>query len=181
FGRSPGATEAIKLAVLPFENLTGDPDQEFFSDGLTAEMITQLGRLHPQRLSVIARTSSMRYKNRGTALDQIGRELGVAYVLEGSARREGTRVRVSTTLVDVRDGTQRWADSFERELSSVLALQSDVARGVAGSLALTLLPAEPSRLTSARAVNAEAYEAYLKGLNLETNPSPANLNAALRY
>jgi TolB-like protein/Tfp pilus assembly protein PilF len=171
----------VRLAVLPFENLTGDPAQAYFSDGLTEETITTLGRLHPERLSVIARTSSMRYRNRDTPLQQIGRELGVDYVLEGSARREGTRVRVSTTLIDVRDGAQRWTDTFDRELSSVLSLQSDVARGVAGSLALTLLPGEQSRLASVRAVNAEAYEAYLKGLNLETNPSPANLNAALRY
>jgi len=177
----PLETAPIRLAVLPFENLTGDPDQEYFSDGLTEEMITQLGRLHPQRLSVIARTSSMRYKNRDVPINQIGRELGVDYVLEGSARREGARVRVSTTLVDVRDGTQRWADTFERELSSILTLQSNVARGVAESLALTLLPSEESRLASVRTVNGEAYEAYLKGLNLETNPSPANLNAALRY
>jgi TolB-like protein len=181
FRNSLGRSTPIRLAVLPFENLTGDPAQAYFSDGLTEETITALGRLHPDRLSVIARTSSMRYKNRDTPLAQIGRELAVDYVLEGSARREGARVRVSTTLVDVRDGTQRWAESFERELSSILTLQSDVARGVAGSLALTLLPAEQSRLAGVRTVNPEAYEAYLRGLNLETNPSPANLNAALRY
>ena len=127
---SPSAAEPIKLAVLPFENLTGDPEQEYFSDGLTEEMITQLGRLHPQRLSVIARTSSMRYKNRDVPVDQIGRELGVDYVLEGSARREGSRVRISATLIQVRDQTQRWADSFDRELAGILALQSDVARAL---------------------------------------------------
>lgn len=151
----------IKLAVLPFEYLTGDPEQEYFSDGLTEEMITQLGRLHP-RLSVIARTSSMRYKNRATPIDQIGRDLGVDYVLEGSARREGARVRIHATLVQVRDQTQRRSDSFDRELAGILSLQSDVARGVAGSLALTLLPAEQARLANARSVNPEAYEAYLK-------------------
>ncbi len=171
----------ITLAVLPFQNLTGDPDEEYFSDGLTDEMITQLGRLHPQRLSVIARTSSMRYKTRDVPIDQIGRELGVDYLLEGSARREGARVRINATLIHVRDQTQRWTNSFERELAGILALQNDVARGVAESLALTLLPDEQHRLTDARSVNAEAYEAYLKGLSLEANPSPANLTNAMNY
>ncbi|HUE85812.1 MAG TPA: protein kinase, partial [Vicinamibacterales bacterium] len=177
----PSATAAIKLAVLPFENLTGDPEQEFFSDGLTEEMITQLGRLHPERLSVIARTSSMRYKNRHAPLDEIARELGVDYVLEGSARREGGRVRISATLIQVRDQTQRWTDTFDRELSGILALQGDVARGVAGSLALALLPDEQRRLASARPVNPEAYEAYLKGhfhAQKETRP---DLDLALKY
>ena len=171
----------IKLAVLPFQNLTGDRDEEYFSDGLTDEMITQLGRLHPQRLSVIARTSSMRYKSRDVPIDQIGRELGVDYLLEGSARREGTRVRINATLIHVRDQAQRWTNSFERELAGILALQNDVSRGVVEALALTLLPEEQRRLTGARSVNVEAYEAYLKGLNLEANPSPANLTNAMNY
>ena len=178
---NPLAADPIKLAVLPFENLTGDPEQEYFSDGLTEEMITQLGRLHPQRLSVIARTSSMRYKNRDAPLDQIGRELGVDYVLEGSARREGNRVRISATLIQVRDQTQRWTDSFDRELAGILALQGDIARGVAGSLALTLLPDEQLRLASARPVNPEAYEAYLKGHFHAQKETPADLDLALKY
>jgi serine/threonine protein kinase/tetratricopeptide (TPR) repeat protein len=171
----------IKLAVLPFQNLTGDRDQEYFSDGLTDEMITQLGRLHPQRLSVIARTSSMRYKSRDAPIDQIGRELGVDYVLEGSARREGARVRINATLIQVRNQTQRWTSSFEREVAGILALQNDVARGIAQSLALTLLPDEQRRLARTPSVNPEAYEAYLKGLNLEANPTPANLTNAMSY
>ena len=173
--------DGIKLAVLPFENLTGDPDQEYFSDGLTEEMITQLGRLHPQRLNVIARTSSMRYKKRDVPVDQIGRELGVDYVMEGSARREGNRVRISATLIQVRDQTQRWTDSFDRELAGILALQSDVARGVAEALALALLPEERARLADDRRVNPEAYQAYLKGLSLLEKLTPGELDAALRY
>jgi eukaryotic-like serine/threonine-protein kinase len=177
----PQPPARIRLAVLPFANLTGDPEQEFFSDGLTEEMITQLGRLQPQRLSVVARTSSMRYKNRETPVDQIGRELGVDYVLEGSARREGTRIRISATLVQVRDQTQRWSDSFERELASILSLQNDVARGVAGSLALALLPAEQARLASARPVNPEAYENYLKGQVYLWKLTPQALDTAQEY
>jgi TolB-like protein/tetratricopeptide (TPR) repeat protein/predicted Ser/Thr protein kinase len=181
FSGSPAAVEPIKLAVLPFENLTGDPEQEYFSDGLTEEMITQLGRLDPQRLSVIARTSSMRYKKRDVPVDQIGRELGVDYVMEGSARREGNRVRISATLIRVRDQTQHWTDSFDRELASILVLQGDVARGVAGSLALTLLPDEQSRVANARPVNPEAYEAYLKGHFHAQKETPADLDVALKY
>ncbi len=171
----------IKLAVLPFENLTGDPEQEYFSDGLTEELITQLGGLRSERLSVIARTSSMRYKNSDATIEQIGHDLHVDYVMEGSARREGNRVRISAKLIQMSDQTQRWSDSFERELSGILAVQNDVARGVVESLALTLLPEEQRRLASARPVNPEAYEAYLKGLNLEANPSPPNLTNALKY
>ena len=171
----------IKLAVLPFENLTGDPEQEYFSDGLTDEMITQLGRLHPQRLSVIARTSSMRYKRRDLSMDQIARELGVDYVMEGSARREGNRVRISASLIQVRDQTQRWSESFEQEMANVLALQSDVARGVARALAITLLPADQSRLAAARPVNPEAYEAYLKGRFQWQTMAPKALDAAMGY
>ena len=179
-GRASPA-EGIKLAVLPFENLTGDPEQEYFSDGLTEELITQLGRLHPQRLSVIARTSSMRYKNRDVPVDQIGRELGVDYVMEGSARREGNRVRISATLIRVSDQTQHWTDSFDRELASILALQGDVARGVAGSLALSLLPDEQSRVANARSVNPDAYEAYLKGNFHAQKQTSADLDVALKY
>src|SRR5262245_49471803 len=181
FSGKAAAVEPIKLAVLPFENLTGDPEQEYFSDGLTEEMITQLGRLQPQRLSVIARTSSMRYKGRDVPVDQIGHELGVDYVLEGSTRRDGTRVRISATLIQVRDQTQRWADSFDRELAGILVLQSDVAQAVAGSLKLTLLPAEQARLAGARPVNPEAYEAYLQGRFHADKLTPPDLDLALKY
>ncbi len=180
-GGSPPAADPIKLVVLPFENLTGDPEQEYFSDGLTEEMISQLGRMHPQRLSVIARTSSMQYKKRDVPIDQIGRDLGVDYVLEGSARREGSRVRINATLIQVRDQTQLWTDTFDRELAGILALQSDVARSVAGSLRLTLLPDEQMRLASARPVNPEAYEAYLKGRFQAQKETPQDLDLALEY
>ena len=172
---------SIRLAVLPFANLSGDPEQEYLSDGLTQEMITQLGGLHPQRLSVIARTSVMRYKKSDKPIDQVGRELGVDYILEGSARREAGRVRITAELIQVRNQTQLWAESYERELAGILALQSEVARKVAGSLALKLLPAEQARLTSARPVNPEAYEAYLKGMQSWYRVTPQDLEAALEY
>ncbi len=142
FGGKGRAELAIRLAVLPFANLTGDPEQEYLNDGLTQEMIAQLGRLHPQILSVIARTSVMRYKKTDTPIDQIGRELGVDYILEGSARRESGRVRISAELIKVGDQSQLWADVYEREMSGILALQNDVAEKVAMALALKLLTAD---------------------------------------
>jgi len=172
---------AIKLAVLPFANLTGDPEQEYLSDGLTQEMITLLGRLHPESLGVIARTSVMRYKKTDTPIDQIGRELGVDYVLEGSARREGSRVRVSADLIQVRDQTQLWGDAFEREMAGILALQNDVAREVAKALALKLLPSEQARLAQARPVNAEAHEAYLRGWFHWMKTTPGDLDLAEKF
>jgi TolB-like protein len=181
FGKSPASLRTIRLAVLPFSNLTGDPEQEYLSDGLTQEMITQLGRLHPESLSVIARTSVMRYKQTDKPIDQIGRELGVDYVLEGSARREAGRVRISAELIQVRDQAQLWAESYERELASIMALQSEVAGKVASSLTLTLLPAERERLTNVRTVNPEAYEAYLQGLHHFYKLTPGDLDSAQQY
>jgi serine/threonine-protein kinase len=172
---------SIRLAVLPFANLSGDSEQEYLSDGLTQEMITQLGGLHPQRLSVIARTSVMRYKKSEKPIDQVGRELGVDYILEGSAQREAGRVRITAELIQVRNQTQLWAESYERELAGILALQSEVARKVAGSLALKLLPAQQAGLASARTVNPEAYEAYLKGMQSWYRSTPQDLGAALEY
>ena len=153
----------IRLAVLPFANLSNDAEQEYFSDGITHEMINELGRLHPENLSVIGRTSVMRYKNTETPVDQIGQELGVDYVLEGSVQREAERVRIMAELVKVKDQTTLWGESFDQKLSGILTLQSEVAEKVAKALALRLLPDEKNRLTTVRTVNPEAHDAYLKG------------------
>jgi serine/threonine protein kinase/tetratricopeptide (TPR) repeat protein len=181
FGRSPSAVRAIRLAVLPIVNLTGDSEQEYLSEGLTQEMITRLGSLHPENLSVIARSSVMRYKKGDTPIDRIGQELGVDYVLEGSMRREKNRVRITAELIQVRNQTQLWADSYERELSGILVLQSEVAQNVAKALALKLLPAEQVRLASTRTVNPEAYDAYLKGSYHLQKLTPVDLDTAQRY
>ncbi|HXJ88828.1 MAG TPA: winged helix-turn-helix domain-containing protein [Candidatus Binatia bacterium] len=151
------------LAVLPFENLTGDPNQDYFSDGLTEEMITQLGRLDPRQLGVIARTSAMSYKHSTKAVDQIGRELGVNYILEGSARREGGRLRVTAQLIQVRDQSHVWAAEYDREMQSVLQVQSEVANAIGKEVRLKLAPDQPLQARNPQAVNPEAYEAYLKG------------------
>jgi TolB-like protein/Tfp pilus assembly protein PilF len=171
----------IRLAVLPFANISGDPDQAYLSGGFTQEMITRLGKLHPEGLSVIARSSVMRYQDGDTPIDQIGRELEVDFVLEGSAQREGDRVRIATELIDVANQTQLWADAFDRELSGLLVVQSEVAQEVAKALALKLLPEEMQRLASADSVNSAAYEAYLKGLMHWATLSPAGLETAEHY
>jgi serine/threonine-protein kinase len=180
-GGGAGDVPAVRMAVLPFANLSGDPDQEYLSDGFTQELITQLGKLHPEGLSVIARSSVMRYKNGETPIDQIGRDLDVEYVLEGGAQREAGRVRIAVNLINVEDQTQLWADSYERELSGILAVQSEVAQEVAGALALELLPSEQASLLSSRTVNPEAYEAYLKGSYHWQKLTPEDLDAAQRY
>jgi TolB-like protein/DNA-binding winged helix-turn-helix (wHTH) protein len=171
-----GPSHDLRLAVLPFVNLSGDPGQEYLSDGLTQEMISQLGRVHPAGLNIIARTSIMRYKNVDGPVEKVGRELGVDYVLTGSTRREGDRIRISAELIRVRDHTQLWSETYERELASVLAVHSEVARRVASSLALRLLPEANLRL-----VNPEAYEAYLKGLQHWYQLTPSGMDAALQY
>jgi TolB-like protein/Flp pilus assembly protein TadD/predicted Ser/Thr protein kinase len=180
-GHGRATESAIRLAVLPFRNLTGDPGQEYLSDGLTDEMIAQIGRLHPQSLGVIGRTSVLRYKKSDTPIDQIGRELGVGYVLEGSLRREGGRVRINAELIKVIDQTQAWADTYDRDMSGILALQSELSRRVAGALALKLLPAEQARLANVRAVAPEAYDAYLKGKHRIGTLTKGNLEIAEQY
>jgi len=179
-GGAAAAARPFKLAVLPFENLSGDPEQEFLSDGLTQDMISELGRLYPARMSVIGRASVMRYKRSETPLDQIGRELGVAYVLGGSCRRESVRVRISVELIQIRDQTQIWTETYEREISGLLALQSEVARKVAGALALKLLPGDEARLAKVRSVDPEAYEAYLKGVHHREAMTKAGFDEAER-
>jgi TolB-like protein/tetratricopeptide (TPR) repeat protein len=180
-GRIASPARAIKMAVLPFVNLTGDPEQEYLNDGVTQEMITQLGRLHPQSLSVIARTSVTRYKKSDTPIDQIGRELGVEYVLEGSAQREANRVRITAELIQVRDQTQLWADTYEHDLSGFQGVQSEVAQSVAKALALKLLPAEQTRLASARTVNPEVYDAYLKGMFYVSQNNQESFEKGMRF
>ena len=157
--------QRIRLAVLPFSNLTDDPAQDYFSDGLTEELISELGRLQPRRLGVIARTSAMRFKNGGRGVDEIGRELGVGYVVEGSVRREAERLRVTARLVRAADHVDLWVETYDRTLAEVFAIQRDIAVRVSRSLALTLLGDEPtSPQLRARTTTPEAYEAYLLGL-----------------
>jgi TolB-like protein/Tfp pilus assembly protein PilF len=173
--------EKLMLAVLPFANVSPDPKQEFFSDGLTDEMIVQLGRTNPKKLGVIARTSAMRYKRTTKGVDQIGRELGVDYVIEGTVRRDGRRVRITAQLIRVRDQTQVWADSYERELQDVLILQSELASAIARAVEVQLAMPIRSPAASDRRVDPDAYEACLKARFFWNRRTREDLYRALEF
>ena len=151
----------IMLAVLPFENLTGDPQQEYLSDGVTDELIENLSRFSPAYLGVIARTSAMKYKGSGKGVDQISRELGVSYLLEGSVKRNGKKLHVSAELIQASDQTHLWAESYDSEVTGeqILALEEEVASRIARSLSIVL----PEAHRHATTANAAAYDDYLKG------------------
>ncbi|MBI3404776.1 MAG: tetratricopeptide repeat protein [Acidobacteria bacterium] len=175
------AKEKVMLAVLPFQNLSGKEEDEPFSDGLTEEMITQLSRLQPERLGVIARTTAMQYKNTKKTAEEIGRELGVDYILEGSARLEGKRVRISGQLILVSDQTHLWASNYDRDLESVLVVQSEVARAIADQIQLNLSPQRQQQLANPRPVNAEAYEAYQWGRHLTYQRTPDGIKHGVEF
>jgi len=183
--RQPPGSGRLMLAVLPFENLTGDVGQDYFSDGLTEEMIAQLGRLDPQRLGVIARTSVMHFKHSQEQLDQIGRELGVQYVLEGSVRRDADKVRISAQLIQVKDQTHLWAEQYDRGLTSLLALQGEIAQEIADEIHLTLggdhkrIAADPKPAASPSSY--EAYDLYLKGRYFWNKRTVQGFQQAIEY
>jgi TolB-like protein/Tfp pilus assembly protein PilF len=160
------APKRVMLAVLPFKNLTGDPGQDYFSEGLTEEMIAQLGRLDPQQLGVIARTSATHYKDTTEPLSQIANELGVQYVLEGSVRRDTHDVRVTAQLIQASDQTHLWAKQYDREPGSILTLQAEIAQEISDEIQLTLGKAE-HKTVAVQKLNSpntyEAYDLYLKG------------------
>ncbi len=161
--------EKIRLVVLPFKNLSGDPQQDYFSAGLTDEMITRLGSLDPQRLGVIAATSSTALS--GKPLEEIGRALNVQYALEGSVRREGNHVRIDVQLIQVSDQTHLWADSYNRDLNDILLVQDEVGAAVASQIRVALATATETGTSrvATRSVNPEAYDAYLRGRFYWTN------------
>jgi TolB-like protein/DNA-binding winged helix-turn-helix (wHTH) protein/Tfp pilus assembly protein PilF len=172
---------SVMLAVLAFENLSGDPEQVYFSDGLTEEMTDQLGRLQPEQLRVIARTSSMRYKGSNKSIAEIGRELHADYVIEGSVRQEGGKVRISAQLIQVKDESELWTRSFDRDLSHILELQGEVAQAIVNEIKVKLTPSEQARLASARPVNPEAHEAYLKGRYYWNKRTRSSLKKSVQY
>ncbi|HXH51074.1 MAG TPA: hypothetical protein VNM47_17175, partial [Terriglobia bacterium] len=175
-GASPGIHS---IAVLPVENLSGDPQQEYFADGMTEELITRLSKIGALR--VTSRTSAMRYKGTKEPVPQIAQELNVDAIMEDSLLREGSRVRFAARLIDARTEKDLWAESYTRDLHSVLTLQSDVALAVAREIRIAVTPQEKTLLARTQAVNPAAYEAYLKGRSLAEDLSAAKLDAALEY
>ncbi len=156
-----GAASIRSLAVLPFANLSGDPEQEYFADGMTDELITSLAQIGALR--VISRTSVMQYKGTNKKLPEIARELGVQAVVEGSVVRQGERVRVTAQLIQASTDRHLWASSFERETKDVLFLQGDLSQAIAGAIRAVLTPEERTRLGKLRPISSDAYEAYLRG------------------
>ena len=172
--RTPGIQQPPRLIVLPFENLSGNPEEEYFSDGITEEITTQLARRHPEQVAVIGRASAMKYKRRPKSIKDIGREMGAEYVLEGSVRRAADRVRVTAQLIESAPQTHVWAESFESGLPDVLSLQTEVAESIAEEIGGKLGEKPPQAEPAPEPVNPEAYVAYLKALHLWNQWSPAH-------
>src|SRR5207244_7671601 len=149
------------LAVLPLANLSKDPEQEYFSDGMTEELITNLARMGGVR--VISRTSVMGYKGTKKPLPAVARELGVDAIIEGSVLRSGERVRITAQLIHGSSDRHLWAESYQRDLRDVLAMQSEVARAIAREIEAKITPQGERRLANSRRVDPEAHELYLKG------------------
>jgi TolB-like protein/DNA-binding winged helix-turn-helix (wHTH) protein/Tfp pilus assembly protein PilF len=176
---APAPSRAV-LAVLPFRNLSGDPAQDYVSDGISEELIAHLGRLNPARLGVIARSSVMRYKTAPTDVRTVGHDLGARYVLEGSVRRGGGRIGVTAQLVEVQSQTHVWSETWERPAADLLAVERDIARGVAEALSIRLLPAQEASLARASTTSTEAYDAWLSGLSEWNRGTRDSFEAATR-
>lgn len=176
---APGAAgaRANSIAVLAFVDMSEGRDHEYFADGVSEEILNLL--THIPELDVVARTSSFSFKGKDAAIAEIGKALGVAFVLEGSVRRAGNRVRVTAQLVDAATSTHVWSETYDRDLDDLLAVQSEIARSVAGSLKITL--AEGVAAATAHAVDSEAYEHYLHGKFLHGRRAPGDLEAAERH
>jgi adenylate cyclase len=161
--------ETPSIAVLPFTNMSGDPEQEYFSDGISEDVITDLSKI--AGLTVISRNSSFTYKGRSVDIRAVGRELGVRSVLEGSIRRAGNRVRIAAQLIDATSGAHLWADRYDRDLTDIFAVQDDVTHRIVEALKVTLTPAENARLTESGTSNVDAYDYVLRGRELLAAPA----------
>jgi serine/threonine-protein kinase len=170
---------AKSVAVLPFENMSTDPENEYFSDGITDDIIAQLSKI--SALKVISRTSSMQYKKTTKKITTIAEELGVGAVLEGSVRRAGPRVRIVVHLVDPRTEKHLWGETFDRQLSDVFEVQSEVAQQITGALSLALSPEEKKRVEKKETGDAEAYNLYLLGRYQLNKWSETNVEKAIEY
>ena len=160
------------IAVLPFNNMSGDPEQEYFSDGITEDIITDLSKV--SGLFVVARNTVFTYKGKPVKVQQVGEELGVSFVLEGSVRKAGTRVRITAQLIDSGNGGHLWAERYDRELTDIFALQDEITHAIVEQLKVKLLPEEKKTIAKAPTGNVEAYTFYLRGrqfLNRHSKPS----------
>ncbi|HEY8595196.1 MAG TPA: adenylate/guanylate cyclase domain-containing protein [Devosiaceae bacterium] len=177
---SPQA-EQPSIAVLPFNNMSGDPEQEYFSDGITEDIITDLSKV--AGLLVIARNSSFAYKGKSPDIRTVGRELGVTSVLEGSIRRAGNRVRITGQLIDARTGTHLWAERYDRDLTDIFAVQDEVTSNIVEALKVTLTPVEEARIAETPTLNPEAHDLFLRGREalLGVEKTKETFERAVRY
>lgn len=177
--------DKIKLAVLPFGNLNADPEQDYFSNGLTEEMITEITRLQPTSLAVIALSTAMHYKAGSKPLEQIKNDLNVDYILQGKVRRADSRVRITAQLVEVEDHTQIWAETYERDLRDILSVQADISQAIAREIHIAVGKLEQARLSGLEAgdrrINPFAYESYLKGRYHMHGMSALTIQRSLEY
>jgi TolB-like protein/DNA-binding winged helix-turn-helix (wHTH) protein len=178
---TPPKSQKIMLAVLPFENLTGDPNKEYLADGLTEETISQLGRLNPEQFGVIARTSVMGYKHKNERLDQIGRDLSVQYVLENSLRESGNHIRLTAQLIQVKDQTQLWSQDYDYPVKDILNIEDDVAKAVGHEIRMHLTSKQQAELAQSHPVNPEAFDAYLQGYSFFQRSTDKDTDMAAKY
>jgi TolB-like protein/Flp pilus assembly protein TadD len=177
---APVPRPRVMLAVLPFENASADPEQEYFADGLTEETISHLGQMDPVRMGVIARTSSMAYKRTAKSIAQIGCELGVDYVVESSVRREANHVRITSQLIRVDDQTHLWAESYDRDATHFLGVQDELGKAIARQVQLRLVP-ESGVAQRTQAQDADAYDFYLRGRYYWNQLTPTGITRAIGY
>jgi TolB-like protein/Tfp pilus assembly protein PilF len=169
----------VTVALLPFENLTGDANQEYFADGLTEETIAVLGKVNPSRMIVIARTSTMAYKRRTKTASQIGNELGADYLLEGGVRREGQSVRVTARLIRVRDQAPIWSEHYDRFGSGVIQIQDELGSAIARQIQVELLPGDSNQRKQTRML--DAYDPYLLGRHFWNQITPDAIRKSIEY
>jgi TolB-like protein/DNA-binding winged helix-turn-helix (wHTH) protein/Tfp pilus assembly protein PilF len=179
--RAASGPARVTVAVLPFENLSGDAEREYLADGLAEETIASFGQIDPDHLSVIGRTSTLAYKRTRKSLAEIGRELGADYLVEGSIRAEGAGVRITSRLVRVRDQTQVWSAFYDRQPTSVIGLQREISVAIAEQIRLRLSPERLDALARRHTRNADAYDLYLRGRFLWNQLVPATNNRAIEY
>src|SRR5437667_1015512 len=185
YRRPPGTAESSvpekSIAVLPFENLSPDPNNAYFADGIQDEILTRLSKIAD--LKVISRTSTAHYKSAPTNLAQIAKQLGVAHILEGSVQKSGDAVRVNVQLIKAASDSHLWADTFDRKLTDIFSVESEVAKAIADQLRAKLTGREEQEIAAKATDNSEAYDAYLRGLayTLKTIPSAANALGAQKY
>ncbi len=165
------------IAVLPFANMSGDPEQSYFSDGISEDIITALSKI--SGIFVIARTSSFTYKGKSVTVQQVGEELGVRYVLEGSVRKAGNRVRITAQLIDAQSGGHKWADHYDRELEDIFAVQDEIVHNIVTELRVTLTEGEAARVYQATPSNMQAYEYFLRGQQAEADGQYSKEGSAL--